>query len=121
MRKWMMMLGTVLFTVTAAGLTQAHYRFDDTIKDVMKGAMKGGLCKTVAEGKASEAQKKELLELFEALHKAKPPKGEDKSWDEKTAALVDAVKAAIDGKQGASEQLKKAANCKACHDTHKGS
>lgn len=120
MRKWMTILATVVFTVSAAGLAQALTQDEVTIKDVMKSAMKGGLNKTVAQGKASDAQKKELLELYKALHEAKPPKGEEKSWDEKTHALLDAAQAAVDGKADAGDQLKKAANCKACHDVHKG-
>ena len=121
MRKWMTMFGAVLFTVSAAGLTQAGFKFDDTVKKVMKEAHKEGLLKTVTEGKASAEQKKELLELYTELSEAKPPKGEDKSWEEKTKALVDAAQSAVDGKEGAGEQLKKAANCKACHEAHKGS
>ena len=31
-----------------------------------------------------------------------------------------AAKAVMEGKEGATAQLKKAANCKACHSVHKG-
>jgi hypothetical protein len=89
------------------------------IKAVMKTAMKGGLCKKVGDGQASDAEKKELLELFEALGKNKPPKGDQKAWDEKTKALVEGAKAAVDGKSDAADKLKKAANCGACHKDHK--
>ena len=85
-----------------------------TIKVVMQKAMKGGLCTKVASGKADDAEKKQLVELFEALAKATPPKGEADSWKEKTKALVDAAKSA----DGAA--LKKAANCAGCHSVHKG-
>ena len=85
-----------------------------TIKVVMKKAMSGGLCKKVASGKASADEKKELIELFTALSKQTPPKGDAKSWEAKTKALVDAAKA-DDGKA-----LAAAANCAACHGEHKG-
>lgn len=91
------------------------------IKDVMKKAMKGGLCGKVAKGEASDAEKKELVEMFTALSQNKPPQGEAGSWKQKTGALVAGAKAAQKGEEGAADKLKKAANCKACHDVHKGS
>jgi surface antigen len=119
-RNTMTMALAFLLTVGALGVMSHAGTEEAAIKKVMKEAMKGGLCKSVAEGKASDDQKKELLELFESLAKAKPPKGEKESWDKKTLALVKAAEAAVDGKSGAPEQLKKASNCKACHEVHKG-
>ena len=84
-----------------------------SIKDVMKKAMKGGLCGKVASGKANDEEKKLLISLFTDLAAAKPPKGEEDSWKEKTKALLDAAKA------DDSAALKKAANCKECHSAHK--
>jgi hypothetical protein len=91
-----------------------------TIKEVMKTAHKGGLLKKVSGGKASADEKKQLVELYEALAANKPPKGEEAAWKEKTAALVAAAKEAAEGKEGAGEKLTKAANCMACHSAHKG-
>jgi hypothetical protein len=90
------------------------------IKDVMKTAMKGGLCAKVAGGKASDAEKKQLVELFTALSKDTPPKGDADSWKTKTTALVDAAKKAAAGDADAGKALKAAANCMACHSAHKG-
>jgi surface antigen len=84
-----------------------------TIKDVMQKAMKGGLCGKVASGKASDEEKKQLVELFTALAAAKCPKGDADDWKTRTTALLDAAKG-TDGKA-----LKKAADCKGCHSTHK--
>lgn len=122
MKKWMMLGGAFLFTLTLiAGFSQVGTADETiTIGKVMKEAMKGGLCKKVASGEASDAEKKELLAMFEGLAKAKPPMGEADSWKEKTGALVAGAKAAVDGKPDAGDMLKKAANCKACHDVHKG-
>lgn len=89
------------------------------IEDVMKTAMKGGLCKKCASGKASDDEKKELVELFTALSENKPPKGEAESWKAKTSTLVAAAKAVASGEKGAGKKLGAAANCKACHDVHK--
>ena len=119
MRKWMYLAGTFLFTIaTVSGIALAA---DDseTIKKVMKVAMKGALAKTVISGKATAKQKEELLALFKDLAKAKPPKGTEKDWKKKTTALVDAAQDELDGKSGAGAQLKKAANCTACHEAHR--
>ena len=89
-------------------------------KDVMKKVMKGKpnhLTKVVEGG--SEKEKKELHEMFVALSKNKPKKGEADSWNELTGKLVKSSKALADGKEGAGKALMKAANCKACHSKHK--
>jgi hypothetical protein len=91
-----------------------------TIKEVMATCMKGGLCTKVAKGEASADEKKKLVEMFTALAANKPPKGEEASWKEKTAALLAAAKDAEAGKEGAADKLKAAANCMACHSVHKG-
>jgi len=91
-----------------------------TIKDVMKTAHKGGLMAKVAKGEANADEKKQLVELYTALAANKPPKGEEASWKEKTAALLAAAKEAAEGKEGAGAKLRAAANCMACHSVHKG-
>ncbi|MBI5758475.1 MAG: hypothetical protein HZA46_08160 [Planctomycetales bacterium] len=124
MQKCLMSLWAVAFGLVVVGgwaMADDKDKPKHSIKDVMKTAMKGGLCKKVGDGSASDAEKKELLALFESLGKNKPPKGEEKSWKEKSEALVNAAKAAVDGKADAADQLKKAANCGACHKDHKAS
>ena len=91
-----------------------------TAKEVMKIAMKGGLTKKVADGTATEEEKKKLAGLFAALHENKPPKGDQSSWDEKTNALVAAANDVLANKEGAGPALQKAANCMGCHSAHKG-
>ena len=119
MRKIVPLFVVAGLTVGAlATFSQANTR-EETIKKVMKEAMKGGLCKSVASGTASAADKAKLLDLFKDLAGATPPKGEDSSWKSKSKALVDAAQAVVDGKDGATAQLQKAANCKACHEAHK--
>ncbi len=79
-----------------------------------------GIYRKVVAGKASDAEKKELVELYTELGKNKPPKGDAKSWKDKTTALVAAAKEVADGKDAGVNDLKKAANCMACHKVHKG-
>jgi mono/diheme cytochrome c family protein len=74
----------------------------------------------VADGKATAEEKKQLVEFYVALAANKPPKGDEASWKEKTAALLAAAKDAEAGKEGAGAALTKAVNCMACHSAHKG-
>ncbi len=122
MQKWLVVAGMLLgcFAISATLGLAGSGSPDAAVKAVMKDAMKGGLCKKVASGEGSAEDKKQLLSLFETLSKAKPPKGDDASWKEKTGALVTAAKEVVDGKPEGTASLKKAANCKSCHDTHKG-
>jgi len=93
-----------------------------TIKEVMKMAHAGdnALAKKVTSGKASQEDKKKLVDLYTALAADTPKKGDAESWKDKTGALLDAAKAVEDGKDGAAKDLKKAMDCKACHTVHKG-
>ena len=92
-----------------------------SIKDVMNGAHKGNdsLVKKVNGGKGSADDHKKLLEYWEYLATQKPPKGDEKSWKDKTEALVAAAKDLVDKKDGALEKVKTASTCKACHDVHR--
>lgn len=90
------------------------------IKDVMalhKG--KDSFLSKVTGAKSTEDENKKLLAFYEVLATLKPPQGEEKSWKDKTDALVAAAKEVIEKKEGAVDKLKKATNCKACHDVHK--
>jgi hypothetical protein len=88
-----------------------------TIKDVMKQAhAKGKLRDKVAAGMASDEEKRQLVEYYEALAANKPPRGDEASWKEKTAALVKAAKDA----QGGNHDALKMVDCQGCHKAHKG-
>jgi len=99
---------------------EAKPKYD--IGEIMEKAHKPpkeSLLVQVKSGKASAAQKKELLALYEELAKNKPEKGTEADWKKKTGALVKAAKGVVDGKAGAVAALGKAANCGACHKAHK--
>ena len=121
MRKFLVAGVVIAFGWVAVSLvTGADEKPSASIKEVMKVAMKGGLCKKVADGKATEEEKKQLAGLFAALHSNKPPKGDEAAFKEKTKALVDACNDVLAGKEGAGAKLGAAANCAACHKEHKG-
>jgi surface antigen len=85
-----------------------------TTKDVMQKAMKGGLMKKVASGGATEAEKKQLVDLFASLHANKPPKGSQDNWNKITEALLAAAKS------GDGKAMMATANCGSCHKEFKG-
>ncbi|HZV04290.1 MAG TPA: hypothetical protein VE999_04295 [Gemmataceae bacterium] len=116
----------VLTLGLAAGLGMYHAADEAkaklSIEEVMEKAHKGkpSLFKQVMSGKASEEQKKKLVEYYEALTQNKPEKGSEADWKKRTTALVKAAKEVASGNDSARQQLGKAANCKSCHDAHKG-
>jgi hypothetical protein len=93
------------------------------IPEIMTKGHKGNdsLLKKVTTGKATAEETKKLVEYYKALALHAPPKGEEKSWKEKTAALVKASEAVAAKKEGAVATLEKAANCRACHTAHRPS
>lgn len=99
-----------------AGEKKAKY----TISQVMQKAMKGGLCKKVASGKASDEEKKQLAEMFAALAQNTPPKGDAAEWKKKAGALAAVAKKIAGGDEKAVKALGKLANCGACHSVFKG-
>ena len=90
------------------------------IKDVM-AAHKGkeSMHAKIVGGKGSEDDHKKILAMYEFLATQKPPQGDEASWKEKTSALVAAAKEVVEKKEGGLDHLKKASNCKSCHDVHK--
>ena len=117
----------VVAVLAVGGLVVLNSRADEKpkndIKEVMAKAHKGkpALCAKVQQGKASKEEKAELLSLYEDLAKNEPPKGDKASWKAKTESLVKAAKSIVDEEKGGVAAYKKALNCKACHDAHKGS
>jgi hypothetical protein len=93
-----------------------------SIKNVMKAGFKGddSLAKKATQGKLSKDEATKLAEYCAALGKGKPPQGEEASWKEKTAALTKAIGEIQSGAAGGAKAFETAANCKACHEVHKG-
>jgi cytochrome c553 len=121
---------TVITSITAvllsgilpgAALHAADAQPKYTIKDVMKALHKGdeNIGKKVARGQGTAEDFSKLLDYYSALPANKPPRGEQASWDSKTAAMVKAARALKAGDAGAVESYKAATNCKACHTAHK--
>lgn len=77
------------------------------------------VCKKATDGKASPEELKKLVAAYKTLATAKPPKGDDASWKEKTGKLLAATESLQKGETGAVAKYKDAVNCKACHSVHK--
>jgi hypothetical protein len=114
-------LAAVAFAgLTVFGAADDKPKYDiETIMDKAHGEKNDKLLKKVLDGKADADEKKELLELYTELGKNKPPKGDAKSWKDKTTALSAAAKDVVDGKGTGVASLKKASNCAACHKAHR--
>jgi hypothetical protein len=114
------LLASMFAGLTVFGAADEKPKFD--IETVMEKAhdKDNGIYHKIVAGKATDEQKKELVELYTELAKNKPPKGDAKSWKDKTTALVSAAKEVVDGKAAGVGDLKKAANCMNCHKVHKG-
>lgn len=97
---------------------------EDVIKQVMKDfhkAPKGTdpVCKKALDGKASPEELKKLIAGYKAMIAAKPPKGDEASWKEKTTKLCAAAQGLEKGGAEAQAKYKAAVDCKGCHSVHK--
>jgi hypothetical protein len=108
--------------VAALALSGISAFGSEVIEESMKKFHKGetALCKEVGAGTASASDLDAILKSYQAIAKETPPKGTSASWKEKCDALIKAVTALKGGDKSAAAAYKKAVNCKACHDVHKG-
>src|SRR5438045_2423520 len=98
---------------------QAGDKATFTISQLMREAHTGGLMKKVASGKASDAEKKKLVELYKALSQNKPPKGNEGDWKKVTGDMIKSAEAAAKGDEAAAKSLLKLVNCAVCHGKFK--
>ena len=112
---------TIVLSLAFPVVAISDERPDYSIADIMNTAHKKPeeLLKRVARGTASQGERAKLLELYRQLAKKQPPKGDPKSWQERTGLLIAAADAANKGEKDAGRMLYKAANCMACHQIHK--
>jgi hypothetical protein len=91
------------------------------ISKIMKEGHKGdnALVQKVLKGTANDADKKLLLEYYQAMADWTPSKGSAQSWKTKTTALVKAAEGVVAGDKQSTAALKSAVNCKSCHTAHK--
>jgi len=84
-----------------------------TVKEIMlKAHAKDGLRVKVMNGKASNDEKKALIDLYTALAASKSPKGDEADWKARTKKVVELVKSSDPA------DLKKI-DCAGCHKAFK--
>jgi hypothetical protein len=93
-----------------------------TIKEVMKAGMAGNtsLLKKVLSGDASSEEKMKLLDLLIDLVENDAPKGDETEWKMMAGMSMLTAAKVVAGREGAIDELKKATDCKSCHDKFKG-
>ncbi|MCG8586498.1 MAG: hypothetical protein MI757_17450 [Pirellulales bacterium] len=106
--------------VLSYAVSQASYFVQgNTIKQVMRKAHKQGLLKQVLSGRSSDAERRELLNLYRDLARNTPPRGEPRSWRARTSSIVNAASAVAENDPRGIATLKNAVNCASCHRAHK--
>jgi cytochrome c553 len=115
---------SIIAIIGVAALTVLAEEKPSVIKDVMKSANKAPkgedpLCKKVVTGKATDAEKGQLLEYYKKLIGTEPPRGDLADWKQRTEALVAAADSVVKNEPDSTAKLKTALDCKACHKEHK--
>jgi hypothetical protein len=77
------------------------------------------LDQVVISGRATEEEKKQLVGLYEALKRAKPPGGSIESWKRDMDRIVEAARAVASGDDAATGRLLAAINCTVCHEKYR--
>ncbi len=87
-----------------------------SIKEVMKAAQgSNALLSKVKGGKASDDEKKMLVEVYTALCQNTPKKGDKDAWVKRCKEMIAEAEEAVKGKAA----FKVASDCKGCHSLHK--
>lgn len=92
-----------------------------SIEEIMEKGFKGKMSPAarVGKGEGTKEDFKLMAELSAALAKTKPPQGDEADWKVRTAKLAAAGKLLAEGKPGALDAWKEAANCKQCHEIYR--
>ena len=104
-----MFLAVVGFSLNAAADPKWN------IKEVMKAAQgKDALLSKVKGGKATDEEKKMLVEVYTALCQNTPKKGDKDAWEKRCKEMIKEAEEAVKGKSA----FKVASDCKGCHSLH---
>ncbi len=92
-----------------------------TIGDIMKSIHEGKASKAVLapQGKLSDDDLNQMLELYGLMAAMTPPKGDKEHFQQLTHSLIAATKGLLAKTPGADDEFKQAADCKSCHSQHR--
>jgi hypothetical protein len=99
---------------------EGKYSISEVMQEAHAGQPNERLIDKVWTGRASKADKEQLVDLYSSLPLDKPVRGELSEWKERTEALLAAAKGVANGEKGAEAKLGRAANCVICHTAHRG-
>ena len=122
--RFRLILGSLVAALVCGGGAMAvnyHPVAPKTVKEVMKIAhdQKEGLLPKIKGGNATDAEKKQLLDLYLDMLEGSPKKGDKDEFRALTNTLVLSAAKVVVGREGAIDELNKAADCKGCHSKHK--
>ena len=91
-----------------------------SVKEIMKRTHEGkdNLASEVRNGFGTKEMQKKLLAEYQTLATLKPPRGEEKSWKDRTGAVISALTDLVDGKDTLG-RVHATTDCRACHDAHR--
>lgn len=111
----------VVILVRSGCATHSASKPGKSIEKIMEEGFKGkeSLASRISKGQGNAADFALMASLTAELKLNHAPRGDLKSWTEKTTALNLAAIDLVNGKAGAAVDFKSAVNCKACHSLHK--
>ncbi len=92
-----------------------------TIAEIMKSIHEGKASKAVLapQGKLSDDDLNQMLELYGLMAAMTPPKGDKEHFQQLTGTLIAATKGLLAKTPGADDEFKQAVDCKSCHSQHR--
>lgn len=92
-----------------------------TIAEIMKSIHEGKASKAVLapQGKLSDDDLNQMLELYGLMAAMTPPKGDKEHFQQLTGTLIAATKGLLAKTPGTDDEFKQAVDCKSCHSQHR--
>ncbi len=117
-----LIVGSLMVAILGGGAAMAVHKSlyaPKTVKEVMKLAHKDGLLKKVQGGSASDAEKKQLLDLYIDMLEGEPKKGDKTEWLMAAGSAVVSAAKVVVGREDALDELKTTTDCMGCHSKFK--
>ncbi len=106
---------------TGPAASEAEAPKQMTISDIMKSIHEGKNSKAVLapQGKLSDDDLNQMLELYGLMAGMTPPKGDKEHFHQLTQSLIAATKGLLAKSPGADDDFRQAVDCKSCHGQHR--
>ena len=106
---------------TGPAASEAEAPAQMTIADIMRSIHEGKSSKAILapQGKLSDDDLNQMLELYGLMVALPPPKGDKQHFQQLTQSLIAATKGLLAKSPGADDDFRAAADCKSCHTQHR--